>query len=71
MARGDLLRLTLSNLQEDGIHIQRHKTAGSTGKRTIYEWTPQLHSAVGDGESRATDSLALPVREPKRGRLHR
>ena len=46
MARGDLLRLTLSNLLEDGIHIQRHKTAGTTGKRTIYEWTPELRAAV-------------------------
>ena len=46
MARGDLLRLTVSNLQEDGIHIQRHKTAGTTGKRTIYEWTPELRAAM-------------------------
>jgi integrase len=46
MARSDLLRLTSANLKEDGIHIQRHKTAGRTGKRTIYEWTPELQEAV-------------------------
>jgi integrase len=46
MARGDLLRLTVSNLADDGVHIQRHKTASSTGKRTIYEWTPELRAAV-------------------------
>ena len=46
MARGDLLRLRESDLQEDGIHIQRHKTAKKTGKRTIYEWTEELRSAV-------------------------
>ena len=46
MARGDLLRLEAANLKADGIHIQRHKTAGSTGKRTIYEWTPELREAV-------------------------
>jgi integrase len=46
MARSDLLRLTVANLKDDGIHIQRHKTAGSTGKRTIYEWTPELSAAV-------------------------
>ena len=34
------------NLKEDGIHIQRHKTAGSTCKRTIYEWKPELRAAV-------------------------
>jgi integrase len=46
MARSDLLRLTSANLKGDGIHIQRHKTAESTGKRTIYEWTPELRAAV-------------------------
>lgn len=44
--RSDLLRLTMSDLKEDGIHIQRHKTTHSTGKRTIYIWTPQLRAAV-------------------------
>lgn len=46
MARSDLLRLTSANLKDDGIHIRRHKTAESTGKRTIYEWTPELRDAV-------------------------
>ena len=46
MARGDLLRLAAVHLKDDGIHVQRHKTAGSTGKRTIYEWTPELRAAV-------------------------
>ena len=46
MARSDLLRLTMSNLKEDGIHIQRHKTAKSTGKRTIYAWDAELKDCV-------------------------
>lgn len=46
MARGDLLRLTMSDLKEDGIHIQRHKTKDSSGKRTIYQWSPELLAAV-------------------------
>lgn len=47
MARSDLLRLRLDeHLREDGIHIQRHKTAESTGKRTIYEWCEELREAV-------------------------
>lgn len=46
MARSDLLRLTVSNLRNDGIHIQRHKTQGSTGKRTVYEWTPDLRATI-------------------------
>lgn len=52
MARGDLLRLrTDTHLRDDGIHAQRHKTANSTGKRTIYEWTPELRDAVERAES--------------------
>lgn len=47
MARSDLLRLQpAQHFKEDGIHIQRHKTAGTTGRRTIYEWTPELRAAV-------------------------
>lgn len=49
MARGDLLRLEPArHFREDGIHTQRHKTAGTTGKRTIYEWTPERRQAVTD-----------------------
>ncbi|ETF00522.1 integrase [Advenella kashmirensis W13003] len=47
MARSDLLRLRLNeHIKDDGIHIQRHKTENSSGKRTIYEWTPELKAAV-------------------------
>lgn len=58
MARSDLLRLTSDNLKEDGIHIQRHKTANSTGKRTIYQWTPELREAL------ELANAARPVRSP-------
>jgi integrase len=47
MARGDLLRLTSVNVKDDGIHIQRHKTANSTGKRTIYEWDDEKDPVTG------------------------
>lgn len=47
LARGDLLRLQPGvHFQKDGILVQRHKTAKSTGKRTLYEWTPELRAAV-------------------------
>ena len=46
MARSDLLRLTMADIKPDGIHIQRHKTRASTGKRTVYEMTPDLMTAV-------------------------
>lgn len=47
MARSDLLRLKIGeHIQDDGIHIQRHKTASTTGKRTTYRWIPELEAAV-------------------------
>jgi integrase len=49
MSRGDLLRLRPAiDFQEDGIHIQRHKTARKTGKRTVYLWSDELRAAVAD-----------------------
>nr|VFK15069.1 MAG: hypothetical protein BECKLFY1418C_GA0070996_101255 [Candidatus Kentron sp. LFY] len=47
LSRGDLLRLQPGvHFREDGILVQRHKTANTTGKRTLYEWTPELRAAV-------------------------
>ncbi len=47
MARGDLLRLRPARqFEEDGIHVQRHKTADSSGKCTIYLWSDALRAAV-------------------------
>lgn len=49
MSRGDMLRLRPAvDFSEEGIHIQRHKTAKKTGKRTIYLWTDELRAAVKD-----------------------
>jgi integrase len=65
MARGDLLRLTSANLRDDGIHIQRHKTAGTTGKRTIYEWNDAADPVTGAlvaGPLRRAVELARSVR---------
>lgn len=56
MARSDLLRLdptSEKHFTDEGIQVTRHKTAGKTGKTTIYEWTPELRAAV---------DLALSVR---------
>ena len=48
MAQGDLLRLEPeTQFKEDGIHVTRHKTKNSTGKRTIYLWSDELRAAVG------------------------
>lgn len=46
MRRGDLLRLTMSDLKQDGIHITPNKTKNSTGKRLVIEWSEELRSTV-------------------------
>lgn len=52
MSRSDLLRLRLDeHIRDDGIHIQRHKTAESSGKRTVYLWTPELLHAVSQAKA--------------------
>lgn len=47
----DLLRMTMSDIREDGIHVTPSKTRLTTGKRLIYEWTDMLRSAVDDAIS--------------------
>lgn len=54
LAQGDLLRLQEDQIKDDGIHNQRHKTIKSTGKRTIYEWTPELRAAVAMAKANRT-----------------
>ncbi|MCK4742887.1 MAG: tyrosine-type recombinase/integrase [Sulfuriflexus sp.] len=39
--RGDLLSIRLSDIKEDGIHVQPNKTKKSSGKRLIVEWDEQ------------------------------
>lgn len=46
MRRGDLLRLTMSDLKDDGIHITPNKTKNSSGKRLVIEWSEELRSTV-------------------------
>jgi integrase len=46
LRRGDLLRLTMDALRGDGIHVLPRKTAHTTGKRIIIEWSPALEAAV-------------------------
>ncbi len=47
LRRGDLLRLRLGqDFRDDGIHVQPRKTAGTTQKRIIIEWSADLRAAV-------------------------
>lgn len=46
LRRGDLLRLCMADLREDGIHVTPNKTAKSTGKRIVIAWSDELREAV-------------------------
>jgi integrase len=41
-----LLRLTVQQLKDDGVHVTPHKTLNSTGKQLIFEWTTELRQAI-------------------------
>lgn len=46
LRRGDILRLTSADLKADGIHVTPSKTASTSGKRVIIEWSPELQHAI-------------------------
>ncbi|ACC71106.1 tyrosine-type recombinase/integrase [Paraburkholderia phymatum] len=58
LRRGDLLRLTMSDLKDDGIHVTPGKTENTTGKRLIYEWTDELRGAVAMAKSARPVTIA-------------
>lgn len=51
LRRGDLLRLTMADIQDDGIHVTPSKTENTTGKRLVYDWSPELRLAVDEAKS--------------------
>lgn len=51
LRRGDLLRLAMIDLQDDGIHVTPNKTRNSTGKKLVIEWSDELRQAVADAKS--------------------
>lgn len=58
LRRGDLLRLTMSDLKDDGIHVEPGKTEDSTGVRLIIAWTDELRSAVAAAKAARPVQLA-------------
>jgi integrase len=46
MRLGDMLRLTMSDFQDDGIHVTPGKTESTTGQRMIIKWSDELRAAV-------------------------
>lgn len=46
LRKGDILHLTMAHCKEDGIHLTLRKTHKTTGKRVVYEWSPELRAAI-------------------------
>jgi integrase len=46
LRKSDMLRLTMSALRDDGIHVTPSKTENSSGKKLIFAWTDELRAAV-------------------------
>ena len=60
LRRKDLLLLRMDQIRGDGIHVLPAKTTKSSGRRIIYEWSPQLRAAVDEAlEARPCDSEYL------------
>lgn len=46
LRRGDMLSIKLSDIRKDGIHVTPRKTANSSGKSLIIEWSNELTFAI-------------------------
>lgn len=46
LRQGDMLRITMADLKDDGIHVTPRKTSHHGGKSIIISWTPALRDAV-------------------------
>lgn len=66
LRRGDLLRLRMSDMRDDGIHI----TTGKTGKPVIYEWSDELRAAVRDAQAARPVDIAPFLFCNKRGECY-
>lgn len=53
LRRGDILSLRLDQIKTEGIYVKQ----GKTGKKMLFEWTPELNEAVS-----AARSLPRPIR---------
>ena len=46
LRRNDILRLNMSDLKDDGIHVMPSKTINTTAVKVIIDWTDELSTAV-------------------------
>ena len=51
LRRADILSLRIADLREDGLHVKPRKTAKTTGKKLIIEWSDELHRAIDEAKA--------------------
>jgi len=62
LRRGDLLRLKLSDIREDGIHCELSKTRKSSGVRCTFLWVDDEGQPVEELRSVIDEILSIPPR---------
>ena len=55
----DLLLLTVRNITPEGLLVTPHKTENSSGKTTLYEWTPELRKVISQLKTIPPSSMHL------------
>ena len=55
----DLLLLTVRNITSEGLLVTHHKTEDSSGKTTLYKWTPELRKVISQLKSIPPSSIHL------------
>jgi integrase len=66
LRQGDLLALRLQNLTDDGLEVETNKT----GRRLLFEWTPDLREAVNQAKNLPRDVRGMFLLCTKRGRRY-
>jgi integrase len=64
----DLLLLTVRNITPEGLLVTPHKTENSSGKTTLYEWTPELRKVI--SQLKAIPPSSIHLFKTQQGRLY-
>jgi len=64
----DLLLLTVRNITPDGLLVTHHKTEDSSGKTTLYEWTPELRAVI--NQLKAIPPASIHLFKTQQGKLY-
>ena len=64
----DLLLLTVRNITSEGLLVTHHKTEDSSGKTTLYKWTPELRKVI--SQLKAIPPSSIHLFNTQQGKLY-